>query len=334
MSILSIESRSESRKGSRSAGGFWLSVVLHATFATGIVSALPMGSSETATAPRRRAIPVFVLPAVQVPALVASIPPPVVRPPVVAPRRVVPAEVPRVTARTSPTRDEKPAAEPKPIAAAPLNPVTPMLVPAAPPVFERPLDTRSFERSIDARTNDRPSTVAAAGFGSAAPQARAVDRAGPVVAAGFGSAAPQARTADRATAVTAAGFGSAAPQARTAGANRPDDVRAGGFDLKPKAAAVAAQLQKPIDRPVEIIFKPEPNYSDEAKLRRIEGTVTLEVEFAATGEIRVLRVVQGLGHGLDETAEQAAMRIRFKPAQADGRAVDYRATVHITFRIS
>jgi TonB family protein len=313
MSILSIESRSESRKGSRSAGGFWLSVVLHATFATGIVSALPMGSSETATAPRRRAIPVFVLPAVQVPALVASIPPPVVRPPVVAPRRVVPAEVPRVTARTSPTRDEKPAAEPKPIAAAPLNPVTPMLVPAAPPVFERPLDTRSFERSIDARTNDRPSTVAAAGFGSAA---------------------PQARTADRATAVTAAGFGSAAPQARTAGANRPDDVRAGGFDLKPKAAAVAAQLQKPIDRPVEIIFKPEPNYSDEAKLRRIEGTVTLEVEFAATGEIRVLRVVQGLGHGLDETAEQAAMRIRFKPAQADGRAVDYRATVHITFRIS
>jgi hypothetical protein len=36
----------------------------------------------------------------------------------------------------------------------------------------------------------------------------------------------------------------------------------------------------------------------------------------------------------DEAAEQAAKRIRFKPAQADGRAVDYRATVHITFRIS
>jgi hypothetical protein len=127
MSILSIDSRSESRKGSRPTGGFWLSVALHATFATGIVSALPMGSSETAEAPRRR-IPVFVLPAAQVPALVA--------------------------------------------------------------------------------------------------------------------------------------------------------------------------LNRPVVRP------------------------------------RVLRVVQGLGYGLDEAAEQAAKRIRFKPAQADGRAVDYRATVHITFRIS
>jgi TonB family protein len=313
MSILFIESRSESRKGSRSTGGFWLSVALHATFATVIVSALPMGTSETA-APRRRGIPVFILPVVKVPALVASIPPPVVRPLVATPPRVVPAEAPRVIPRNALSRDEKPHVEsPKPIAAAPLNPVAPMLVPAAPPVFERPLDTKSFERSIEARPNDRAAAVAAAGFGSAA---------------------PQARTVDRGAAVAAAGFGSATPQARAEGANRREDVRAGGFDLKPRAAAVAAQPQKAIDRPVEIIFKPEPNYSDEAKLRRIEGTVTLEVEFAATGEIRVLRVVRGLGYGLDEAAEQAAMRIRFKPAQADGRAVDYRATVHITFRIS
>jgi TonB family protein len=313
MSILSIESRSESRKASRSAGGFWLSVALHATFATGIVSALGMGPSENAAAPRRRSIPVFVLPAAQAPALVASIPPPVVRRLVAPPPRVVPVEA-RVIPRTPPAREQKPAPEPpKPLAAASLNPVTPMVVPAAPPVFERPLDTKSFERSVDARTNDRAATVAVAGFGNAA---------------------SQARTADRGGAVAAAGFGSAAPQARAAGANRPDDVRAGGFDLKPKAAAVASQPQKAIDRPVEIIFKPEPRYSDEAKLQRIEGTVTLELEFTATGEIRVLRVVQGLGHGLDEAAEQAAMRIRFKPAQADGRAVDYRATVHITFRIS
>jgi TonB family protein len=314
MSILSIESRSESRKGARSAGGFWLSVALHATLATAIVSALPMGASETAAAPRRRAIPVFMFPPAQVLALVASIPPPVVRKMVAAPLRSVAAEAPRVIPRTPPSRDEKPAAEsPKPIAAAPLNPVAPALVPAAPPVFERPLDTRSFERSIDPRTNDRAAAVATAGFGSAA---------------------PQPRTVDRAAAVTAGGFGSATPQARADGANRQDDVRAGGFDLKPRAAAVATQVPKAVDRPVEILFKPEPSYSDEAKRRRIEGTVTLEVEFGATGEIQVLRVVQGLGYGLDEAAEQAVMRIRFKPAQADGRSVNYRATVHITFRIS
>jgi outer membrane biosynthesis protein TonB len=50
--------------------------------------------------------------------------------------------------------------------------------------------------------------------------------------------------------------------------------------------------------------------------------------------VRVLRVVRGLGHGLDEAAQRAAVRIRFKPAQSDDRPVDSRATVHITFRLS
>jgi TonB family protein len=91
---------------------------------------------------------------------------------------------------------------------------------------------------------------------------------------------------------------------------------------------------KPIDRPVEIVFKPTPEYTDDARSARIEGTVSLEVEFTAAGDVRVLRVVRGLGHGLDEAAERAALRMRFKPAQSDGRPVDSRATVHITFRLS
>ena len=62
--------------------------------------------------------------------------------------------------------------------------------------------------------------------------------------------------------------------------------------------------------------------------------VSLELEFTAAGNVRVLRVVRGLGHGLDEAAERAALRMRFKPAQSDGRPVDSRATVHITFRLS
>jgi TonB family protein len=82
------------------------------------------------------------------------------------------------------------------------------------------------------------------------------------------------------------------------------------------------------------VFKPSPEYTDEARNARIEGTVTLELEFTAAGDVRVLRVVRGLGHGLDEAAERAALRIRFKPAQSDGRNVDSRATVHITFRLS
>ena len=106
--------------------------------------------------------------------------------------------------------------------------------------------------------------------------------------------------------------------------------RAASAPVKPSAAAVAL----PIERPVEIVFKPTPEYTDDARSARIEGTVTLDLEFTAAGDIRVLRVVRGLGHGLDEAAERAALRIRFKPAQSDGRAVDSRATVHITFRLS
>jgi TonB family protein len=108
-----------------------------------------------------------------------------------------------------------------------------------------------------------------------------------------------------------------------------------GFDRTASAPVQpSVAVTKPIDRPVEIVFKPSPEYTDEARSARIEGTVTLHLEFSAAGDVRVLRVVRGLGHGLDEAAERAALRIRFKPAQSEGRAVDSRATVYITFRLS
>jgi TonB family protein len=114
------------------------------------------------------------------------------------------------------------------------------------------------------------------------------------------------------------------------------NVQTAGFDVRPSAPVQSpgAAALKPIDRPVEIIFKPTPEYTDEARSAHIQGTVTLELEFTAAGDIRVLRLMRGLGHGLDEAAERAARRIRFKPAQSDGRSVDSRATVHITFQLS
>ena len=50
-------------------------------------------------------------------------------------------------------------------------------------------------------------------------------------------------------------------------------------------------------------------------LKKIEGEVLLQVVFAASGEVRVERVVQGLGYGLDATAESAAHQIRFRPGR-------------------
>ena len=65
-----------------------------------------------------------------------------------------------------------------------------------------------------------------------------------------------------------------------------------------------------------------------------EGEVLLRVLFSATGEVRVLDVVKSLPHGLDQSARQAAEKIRFKPATKDGTAVDSVAIVHITFQLA
>jgi len=86
--------------------------------------------------------------------------------------------------------------------------------------------------------------------------------------------------------------------------------------------------------PAEILSKPVPIYTDEARARRIEGEVLLEVVFGASGKIQVLRVVRGLGHGLDEQAVRAAEQIRFKPALKDGEPSDSTAILHIIFQIA
>ena len=95
-----------------------------------------------------------------------------------------------------------------------------------------------------------------------------------------------------------------------------------------------APLPQPTVVPVAIREKPSPLYTREARELGVEGEVLLQVVFASNGCVQVLRVVRGLGHGLDEEAVRAAEGIRFSPAQREGQAVDTRATVHIIFQLS
>jgi TonB family protein len=136
-------------------------------------------------------------------------------------------------------------------------------------------------------------------------------------------------------AVAAAGFNRVDAEPR-AGAAVAGAVRAAGFDLAPPAVQAQVVMARAvrIDTPVEILFKPAPDYTDEARTLKIEGAVVLEVEFGAASDVRVLRVVSGLGHGLDESAARAAEHIRFKPARASGTTVDVRTTVRIVFRLT
>jgi TonB family protein len=85
---------------------------------------------------------------------------------------------------------------------------------------------------------------------------------------------------------------------------------------------------------VEITYKPNPVYTDEARRLKLEGEVLLEVNFGANGQLQVNRVVRGLGHGLDEAAIAAASKMRFKPALRDGQPMDSTAIVHVVFQLA
>jgi TonB family protein len=85
---------------------------------------------------------------------------------------------------------------------------------------------------------------------------------------------------------------------------------------------------------VEITYKPNPIYTDEARNLKLEGEVLLEVEFLASGQLHVNRVVRGMGHGLDESAVAAANKMRFKPAMRNGQAMDSTAIVHVVFQLA
>jgi TonB family protein len=97
----------------------------------------------------------------------------------------------------------------------------------------------------------------------------------------------------------------------------------------PRRMAAAGRLT-----PVEILSKPKPAFTAEARAKHIEGEVLLEVQFNAAGDVRVLNVVRGLGCGLDENAVAAAQGIRFRPATRDGAVVDSSALVHIVFQLA
>src|SRR5271166_6090795 len=95
------------------------------------------------------------------------------------------------------------------------------------------------------------------------------------------------------------------------------------------AAQAAAKIV-----PAEILSKPTPIYTEEAKAKHIEGEVLLEAVFEASGKIHVLRIVRGLGHGLDDAAVHAAEQIRFKPALKDGQPSDSTVVLHIIFQLA
>jgi TonB family protein len=135
--------------------------------------------------------------------------------------------------------------------------------------------------------------------------------------------------------VASAGFGNGI--ATQAPGSPTGTVKTAGFDqvaAGPAAPRVRQEEAAPAVVPVEILYKPRPQYTEEARQLKLEGEVLLNVVFAADGTVRINNVIRGLGHGLDEAAVRAAQQIRFKPATSGGTPVDFPATVHIEFELA
>jgi TonB family protein len=137
--------------------------------------------------------------------------------------------------------------------------------------------------------------------------------------------------------VASAGFGNGVG-AGTGSRQRADaqTVQQGGFGTVAAGKATKAHVatETAASKPVVILSKPDPVYPAEARRQHIEGQVILSVLFGSSGSLQVLKVVQGLGYGMDQAATQAAERIHFKPAERDGRPVDSTALVHIIFQLA
>jgi periplasmic protein TonB len=82
-----------------------------------------------------------------------------------------------------------------------------------------------------------------------------------------------------------------------------------------------------------VLFNPKPEYSEEARKAKFEGTVVLWLIVDSHGMPRELRVARSLGMGLDQKALEAVSQWRFKPANKGGEPVAVEVNVEVNFHL-
>jgi len=85
--------------------------------------------------------------------------------------------------------------------------------------------------------------------------------------------------------------------------------------------------------PPALLSKVEPEYTEEARLAKYQGTVIVSVAIGTDGAAQSMKVVRGLGLGLDEQAIKAISQWKFKPGTKDGQSVPVMATIEVNFRL-
>ena len=82
-----------------------------------------------------------------------------------------------------------------------------------------------------------------------------------------------------------------------------------------------------------VLYKVEPEYSEEARKAKFQGTVVLFIVVDEHGNPRDLKVIRPLGLGLDQKAIEAVEKWKFRPGMKDGHPVPVQATIEVNFRL-
>ena len=250
------------------------------------------------------------------------VPPPVVLP-VVKPKQVV--EAPEI----------------KPL---PPQPVLKVELPKAPPA---PIKTGTFQPTVELAKGPPPQQkVQVGGFGdphgvppsdNARPSAATLAKVGAFDMPDGTGHSGRNGGAQSGGEIRQAGFGTPGTEGRPKQTQQTAQaIRSTSFGDATLAPPPPKKMETVTDNEtrVQILSKPNPVYTPEALRLRLEGEVALQVIFQADGTIHVVRVLRGLGHGLDEAAVQAATHVRFKSATRGGVPVDTNGTMRINFELT
>jgi TonB family protein len=180
----------------------------------------------------------------------------------------------------------------------------------------------------------RPATVAAIGNPYGGMNGPAVAPHGVVGSTGIGNGLKSGSNAGVVGKVASAGIPGSTGNAPTGGYG---NVKVASAGIPTTTTATLQQVSAPstpTSTQVEVSI-PKPVYTDEARQLRIEGTVVLRVTFFANGQIQVVGVLRGLGHGLDEQAKRAVQQGRvIRPATVNGRPMDSTTNITILFQLA
>jgi TonB family protein len=112
-------------------------------------------------------------------------------------------------------------------------------------------------------------------------------------------------------------------------------------DSGKKAPGKVETWQGELVYPVDMVHEPQaintprPRYTPEARAHKIEGTIIMEAIIGADGSVRDVKILKGIGYGLDESAVETIKRQwLFRPATYEGRPVNVRCSIEVTFRVT